>query len=89
MTPRRDIAQLVYERACGTCDDILSAIDYLIEDGEIDGDFYSANELDILSIIDSLMFSYSPCCWNYSISEVNYDQSTMSDLGGYDCYDES
>ena len=85
----RDIAELVYERARGTCDDIFSAIDYMIEEGEIDREFYKANELDILSIIDSLMFTCANCGWNCEISEVNYDQSTMSDLVCNDCYDES
>ena len=81
----RDIAELVYERACGTSEDIHSSIDYMIEDGEIDRDFYKANELDILSIIDSLMFSCSNCGWNYPISEVSYNQSTMADLVCEDC----
>lgn len=87
MTPR-EAADLIYDRVCGTPEDIMMAVDIIIEEGEIDQNFFRVNEMEILGIVDSNMFNCAICGWNYEISEVSLNASNMADLICNNCGDE-
>jgi len=87
MTPQ-EAANLIYERICGTSQDILMGIDYLIEDGEIDREFYGRNEQEILDIVDSMMFNCAVCGWAVDNCDMSLDASNMTDNVCVDCYKE-
>lgn len=87
MTPQ-EAADLIYERVCGTPQDIMMAIDYMIEDGEIDHAFFHANEMEILGLVDNVMFTCANCGWTIEISDMSLDASNMTDSICVDCYKE-
>lgn len=77
MTPR-EAANIIYDRICGTPEDIMAGIDILIEEGDIDQEFFRVNELAILDIVDSNMFNCAICGWNYESSDMSMS-SNMAD----------
>lgn len=83
----RDIAELIYSRICGTCEDIIAGIDTMIEEGEIDREYFRANELDILGIVDSLMFNCAVCGWTVDTSDFSME-CNMSGPVCVDCGDD-
>lgn len=68
MTPLQ-VAGLIYNRVCGSCDDPFMVIDMMIEEGDLNRDFFKTNEIPILSELDNMMFTCEVCGWNYDISE--------------------
>lgn len=52
-----------------TCEDIMSILDRWIEDGEVDGDWFRDNEMEILRAIDTEFFTCNGCDWTMPISE--------------------
>lgn len=79
MLTSRQVAEFIYSRVCGTCEDTLMSIDYFIQDGEIEKSFYKDNEAEILNILDSLMFSCEQCEWNYEICEMSEKDMVCND----------
>jgi hypothetical protein len=64
-----DVVSLVYERLCDKSIGIFNGIDSLIEDGEIDEDFFTANESEIYLQIDSIMFDCECCNWTCDMGD--------------------
>lgn len=87
MTPQ-EAADLIYERVCGTSQDIMMSIDYMIEDGEIDYNFFHVNEMEILGLVDNVMFNCAVCGWTVGICDMSLDASNMTDSVCVDCYKE-
>ena len=85
----REIAELLYERVCGTPDDLMQVIDQMIEDHEITIEHYRQNEMDILGHVDNMMFNCARCGWNVDICDMSTESSNMADLICVDCEDES
>ena len=84
MTPQ-EAADLIYEQVCGTPQNIMLAIDYMIEDGEIDPVFFAINEMEIMGLVDNVMFTCATCGWTVGISDMS---SNMTDNVCVDCYKE-
>ena len=84
----QEAADLIYERVCGTSQDLMMAIDYMIEDGEIDPIFFATNEMEILGLVDNVMFTCANCGWTVEISDMSLDASNMTDSICVDCYKE-
>jgi hypothetical protein len=81
----RDIADLIYDRVCGTPQDIMTAIDQMIEDHEIGIDHFRQNEMEILNLVDDRMFNCEVCGWNVDACEVSLEASNMGSLICCDC----
>lgn len=69
-----EIAELIYQRVCGTPDDVMMVIDQMIEEHEIGIDQFRQNEMDILGLVDDRMFNCEVCGWNYDTSEVSWQE---------------
>lgn len=84
-----EIAELLYQRVCGTPDDLMQVIDQMIEDREITIEQFRQNEMDILGMVDDLMFNCARCGWNVDVCDMSMNDSNMADLICVDCEDES
>ena len=84
-----EIADMIYERACGTPQDVMMTIDYMIEDGEFSAEYFQKNEIEIISLVDDRMFCCEICGWNYEISEISMESSNMGSLICCNCGDEN
>lgn len=83
----QEIADLLYERVCGTPNDVMQAIDQMIEDREITVEYFRQNEMDILGLVDDRMFCCDVCGWNVESSEISLESSNMGSLICCDCGD--
>lgn len=82
-----EIADLIYDRLCGTPWDIMTTIDQMIEDQEISIDHFRQNETEILCLVDDRMFCCDICGWNVDSSEISLESSNMCSLICCDCGD--
>jgi hypothetical protein len=83
-----EIVNLIFEDVCGTPSDIFSYIDSLVDEGTITREWYLANEVDILSKVDDMMFCCAICGWNVEMSEASLEASNMGETICCDCGDE-
>lgn len=67
----REIAELIANEVFGTCVDIVGHVDYMIEDGLIDQDYFRTNETAIWYLVDDLVFNCAVCGWNFETSELS------------------
>lgn len=85
----REIAELLYQRVCGTPYDLMQIIDQMIEDREITIEQFRQNEMDILGHVDNMVFNCARCGWNVDVCDMSMEDSNMADLICVDCEDES
>lgn len=69
-----DIVNDLYGHLCGSCEDPLCYIDQLIEDEELDKEFFRENEMEILGKLDDRMFTCARCGWNYDTCDFGNDE---------------
>lgn len=81
----REIAHLVYDRVCGTPQDVMMVIDDMIEEREISIEHFHQNEMEIMGIIDEMMFCCEICGWNVESSEVSMEASDIGNLVCCNC----
>jgi hypothetical protein len=77
-----EIATLLYERVCGTCDGLFMCIDELTDNGDLDKDFFEANEFAIMQELDQRMFCCETCNWNVDVGDMSDTEMVC-----HDCYE--
>jgi len=87
MTPSQ-VADSIYDRVCGTPDDVMLIIDQMIEDCDLSQSFFDTNEIAILSYLDERMFNCYICGWNCEAGDMSYEQSDMTNLVCNQCVDD-
>ena len=58
-----DVANKIVDRVQGTPDDIMQVVDMMIEDGDLDAEFFRVNETGILYEVDNQVFMCVQCNW--------------------------
>lgn len=72
-----EIVELLYQRVCGSCEDVIAVIECMIDDNELDEQEFRFNELEILSRLDDQMFNCEVCGWNCESSEMSEDETRL------------
>jgi hypothetical protein len=76
-----EVVEMLYQRLRGSCEDTTQVIDQLIEEGDLDQNFFRENETAILHGLDNQMFCCDCCGWNCESSEM----SSIQDWTCLDC----